>query len=82
VSIEAPISIALSRAMSAEGLLVGVEGVSAWTDAALINGAGIPAVCFGPGDMGLAHADEEWVSLAEIEQATRVLTRLIEDWCR
>ena len=54
--------------------------MSAWTDAALLNEAGIPAICFGPGDIALAHADEEWVTVAEIERATRVLTRLALDW--
>jgi acetylornithine deacetylase len=50
--------------------------MSAWTDAALLNDAGIPAVCFGPGDIKLAHAAEEWIEIAEIERATAVLTRL------
>jgi acetylornithine deacetylase len=62
------------------GEAVRVEGMSAWTDAALLNDAGIPAICFGPGDMGLAHAAEEWVQVDEIERATRVLTRLALTW--
>jgi acetylornithine deacetylase/succinyl-diaminopimelate desuccinylase-like protein len=56
--------------------------MSAWTDAALLNDAGIPAVCFGPGDIALAHAPEEWVPLDEIERATRVLQRLASAWGR
>jgi acetylornithine deacetylase len=59
---------------------VKVAGMSAWTDAALLNDAGIPAICFGPGDISLAHAAEEWVPLAEVEQATRVLTALAMSW--
>jgi acetylornithine deacetylase len=58
-----------------------VEGMSAWTDCALLNAAGIPAVCFGPGDIALAHAAAEWVSLDEVERATRVLERLARSWC-
>jgi acetylornithine deacetylase len=54
--------------------------MSAWTDAALLNDAGIPAICFGPGDMSLAHAAEEWASVDEIERATQVLTRLALTW--
>jgi acetylornithine deacetylase len=54
--------------------------MTAWTDAALLNAAGIPAICFGPGDIGLAHAAEEFVPVKEIESATRVLTDLALRW--
>ena len=53
-----------------------VRACRAWTDAALLNAAGIPAICFGPGDISLAHAAEEYVPVDEIERATRVLARL------
>jgi acetylornithine deacetylase len=76
----APIVAALDAAMRETGENVRVEGMSAWTDAALLNAAGIPAICFGPGDMSLAHAAEEWVLVDEIERATRVLTRLALTW--
>jgi acetylornithine deacetylase len=55
--------------------------MTAWTDAALLNDAGIPAICFGPGDISLAHAAEEWVSIDEIERATTVLAGLARTWC-
>jgi acetylornithine deacetylase len=58
-----------------------VEGLSAWTDAALLNEAGIPAVCYGPGDIALAHATTEYVPLHEIDTAVAVLTRFAVDWC-
>ena len=67
-------------AIAAEGLAAPVEGLSAWTDAAILNEAGIPAICFGPGDIGLAHAAEEYVPVREIEQATAVLTRVASEW--
>jgi len=60
---------------------VKIEGMSAWTDAALLNAAGIPTICFGPGDIALAHAAEEFVPIAEIQTATRVLERVVKDWC-
>ncbi len=72
---------AVADAARACGDPVAVEGLSAWTDAALLNDAGIPAICYGPGDITLAHAAEEWVSVDEIRRATEVLTVLATRWC-
>src|SRR5688572_30771978 len=72
----------LERALTAEGMAAPIEGLSAWTDAALLNAAGIPTICFGPGDIGLAHAAEEYVPVREIEAATAVLTRVAVEWMR
>lgn len=80
VQVDAPVVRALVKALEGEQLPAPVEGLSAWTDAALLNAAGIPAVCFGPGDIALAHAAEEFVPVDEIEKATRVLTRVAFDW--
>lgn len=80
VAIDAAVVSWLRSAIQAESMPLAVEGLSAWTDAALLNEAGIPAVCFGPGDISLAHANEEFVLIAEIESATRVLTRVARDW--
>jgi acetylornithine deacetylase len=80
VAVDAPVVRALSDALRAEGEVVRVEGMSAWTDAALLNDAGIPAVCFGPGNIKLAHAAEEWIEIPEIERATSVLTRLAREF--
>lgn len=81
VSVGAPVVRGLASALRAEGLPSPVEGLSAWTDAALLNEAGISAICFGPGDIALAHSAEEWVPVGQIETATRVLARLASDWC-
>jgi acetylornithine deacetylase len=70
----------LRGALEREKLAVRIEGLSAWTDAALLNEAGIPTICFGPGDIALAHAAEEYVPIAEIETATKVLTRVVREW--
>ncbi len=80
VQVDAPVVQSLMNALKEERLNAPVEGLSAWTDAALLNAAGIPAVCFGPGDIGLAHAAEEFVPVDEIGKATRVLARIAFDW--
>lgn len=71
----------LRTAAKAVGTPAPIEGLSCWTDAALLTAAGIPAICFGPGDIGLAHAAEEYCPVDEISVATDVLTRFITDWC-
>src|SRR5205823_3094326 len=69
VPLDAPLARALGAALEAERQPVRVSGMTAWTDAAILNAAGIPAICFGPGDIALAHADEEYVRVDEIERA-------------
>jgi len=81
VAEDAPIVRALARAIEGEARPVVVEGMSAWTDCAVLNEAGIPAVCFGPGDLTLAHAAEEYIPVHEIDVAARVLQRVIAGWC-
>jgi acetylornithine deacetylase len=81
VAVDAPLVRTLEAALGAAGLPVAVEGMSAWTDAALLNEAGIPAVCFGPGDISLAHAAEEYIPLDEIDRAVTVLAAFARSWC-
>ena len=76
-----PIVLAIADGLAAHRLAAPIEGLSCWTDAALLSGAGIPAVCFGPGDIGLAHAAEEYVMVHEIEQAAAVLQHTVRHWC-
>jgi acetylornithine deacetylase len=82
VNESAPVVRMLERALGSEGLSAPVEGLSAWTDAALLNAAGIPAVCFGPGDITLAHSAEEYVPIDDIHNATAVLTRVAVEWMK
>ncbi len=70
----------LLGAMEAEGVGAGLEGMTAWVDAAFLNEAGVPAVCFGPGSIAQAHSAEEWVPADELEVGARVLTRFTEEF--
>ncbi|CAN5198863.1 ArgE/DapE family deacylase [soil metagenome] len=80
VPLDSPVIRELAHAMEGLGEPVGIEGMSAWTDAALLNDAGIPAICYGPGDISLAHAAEEFVPLAEIDRSTEVLAAFARRW--
>ncbi|MFI5232021.1 MAG: ArgE/DapE family deacylase [Gemmatimonadales bacterium] len=71
---------ALAASLERWGEPATVEGLPCWTDAALLSAAGIPAICFGPGDIGLAHAAEEYVEINEIERATVVLSEFVSEW--
>jgi len=71
---------ALNDSLTRTGAAAAIEGLSCWTDAALLTAAGIPAICFGPGDIAVAHAAEEYVAVEEIERATTVMERLAVDW--
>jgi acetylornithine deacetylase len=81
VAVDAPVVRALEASLRESGEPVRIAGMSAWTDAALLNAAGIPAICFGPGDISLAHAAEEYIPLEEIDRAVSVLAALARRWC-
>jgi len=82
VAADTSIVRALEAALTEHGEPVRISGMPAWTDAALLNAAGIPTICFGPGDISLAHAAEEYIPLAEIDRASVVLATLARHWCR
>jgi acetylornithine deacetylase len=54
-----------------------VGGMSYWADSAFLAVHGIPTVLFGPGGEG-AHADVEWVSIADTVDCADVLTATAE----
>jgi acetylornithine deacetylase len=66
----------LGRAIDAVKGAHQVIAVPYGTDAAAIAQAGIPSVVFGPGDIARAHTCDEWVPLAEVEEASEILYRL------
>lgn len=81
VPVAHPLVRGLAAASAAVAAPAAIEGLSCWTDAALLTAAGIPAICYGPGDIGLAHGAEEYLPVHEIATATAVLAQFIRDWC-
>ena len=65
----------LLRASEAFDVEPTVEGMTAWVDAAFLNEAGVPAVCFGPGSIAQAHSADEWIEADEIRMCTDILER-------
>lgn len=47
-----------------------------WTEAARVSEKGIDAVVFGPGDIAQAHAADEFVTIADLEQAHAVFSAI------
>jgi len=70
---------ALRRATREErGLKLDEVGMNAWTDAALMQAAGIPTVMLGlPGDN--FHSPNEWVSIPEVVTTLHVLVGAINE---
>ncbi len=54
-------------------------GVDYFCDASILAHARIPSVVFGPGSIAQAHTADEWVSLASVESAERLLTRFLSE---
>jgi acetylornithine deacetylase len=67
VSPAEPVVEVLLGAQRGLGRRARLGGLDNWHDGAtLIVEAGIPAVCYGPGDIGLAHGADEHVPIAEL----------------
>jgi len=52
-------------------------GVDFFCDAAILAENGIPSVVFGPGNIAQAHTEDEWISLAELDRAQRMLVQFL-----
>ena len=55
-------------------------GVPFWADAALLAEVGIPTVVFGPGGAG-AHAEVEWVEIADLERCVEIYVAVASELC-
>jgi acetylornithine deacetylase len=58
-----------------------LSGMGGWMDSAILAGAGIPCVVFGPAGEGL-HADVEWVDITSVRQCNEIVLATILDFCR
>jgi acetylornithine deacetylase len=75
--------IAATRDAVAElGVQADMEGIDTTYDGALLTRlAGVPSPAFGPGDLGRAHAPDEWVGVDELALGARAYARTICAWC-
>ncbi|MBE6484646.1 MAG: acetylornithine deacetylase [Actinomycetaceae bacterium] len=73
-----PTSAAARYAVSL-GALATDDKVTYGTEAGAYEAAGMSAVVVGPGDIAQAHGPDEYIELAQIEEAERFFQRLIAD---
>jgi len=75
-----PVTLALAAAARRHDVQTHLAGLSFWTDAAVLGGAGIPSLLFGPGGAGL-HSTEEYVVVSDVLACRDVLATLATAWC-
>jgi acetylornithine deacetylase len=76
---DSPLAAQLAACAHGRGVTTETRGLSFWTDAAVLGGAGIPSVLFGPGGAGL-HSIEEYVHVADVLACRDVLADLVLAW--
>ena len=70
-----------------EGRLLGLldqaapRVVAYGSEAGIFQAAGIPSVIIGPGDIAQAHQPDEWIETSQLLECTRVLDRLVTEFC-
>jgi acetylornithine deacetylase len=64
------------------GMEVILEGIDTTYDGALLTlFASTPSPAFGPGDLGRAHAVDEWIGIDELVLGARLYARAVMNWC-
>ncbi|MBM2821377.1 MAG: ArgE/DapE family deacylase [Thermoleophilia bacterium] len=77
---EAIVQIVRRHATSVLGAEPEIVGVPFWADSALLAGVGIPTVLFGPSGEG-AHAEVEWVRIADLERCVEIYVAVAAELC-
>jgi acetylornithine deacetylase len=73
------VASAAARAAGGDGAL---EGIDTTYDGALLTRlAGVPSPALGPGDLGRAHAPDEWIGIDELIAGARAYVRALVAWC-
>jgi acetylornithine deacetylase len=66
----------LAGALGNSGRAAAPQGMSFWTDAAILAAAGIPSVLFGPGGAGL-HSTTEYVNVEDVYVCRDILVAAV-----
>ena len=77
-----PLLATLGRAAeTATGRPATYQGITGVTDLAWLAGAGIAGAVFGPGSLGNAHGDNEFIVIEELTEGVFALALAICAWC-
>jgi acetylornithine deacetylase/succinyl-diaminopimelate desuccinylase family protein len=87
VEVDHPLTVAaqLAHERAAEGSRFAgrppLQGARYVEDTSFLAARGIPAISYGPGDVRVAHAADEYVLLEELVVATKTYALLAMEWC-
>jgi acetylornithine deacetylase len=70
---ESPVAAAARATCAAEGLDDQIIGVPFGSDASKMTRSGVPTIIFGPGSIDQAHTADEYVEIAQVTRAARML---------
>jgi acetylornithine deacetylase len=70
---------AAAQAVGGGGRLVGID--TTYDGALLTRLAGVPSPALGAGDLGRAHAPDEWIGIEELTAGARAYARAVIAWC-
>ena len=71
----------ISTACSEIGVQPEISAMAASCDSWFYNNQlKIPTIVFGPGDLGVAHSNQENIAVSQIEQAAEILLEFLKNW--
>ena len=80
--VDHPIVSTLSAAHTRTlGVVPKIQGFPAVDDATYLERGGIPSISYGPGDVMMAHAVDEYVTCRDVIDACKVLATTAMNWC-